>query len=284
MQVISGRINEDNMDHLQTREFLNLLDEGYGVANASRKLEIKYSDGYKVARDHGWSRKFKNKKINKKVTFGVFKQITLSLEEILERYNSGESQSSIAKSAGCSRERIRQIVIANGCQSAREKIKVRNQQIAPYVSLIKTLKKLIRKKNQAQSRVGNIKLEKDTKYWEHARQLWDQDIQIDEMCKILNMKASSFNWYIGVLRKKYGWFPNRKQFGRHRYQKASQEEKYNKIYNKYKSIIPLWNSGMTVTQICEELNVPRSFVSFGIRDLRRAGVGLVRRRSRRPKQ
>lgn len=269
----------------QLEQFLELLTDGASVAYASRAVGFEnQNQAYTVARENDWDRSMRNaKKYPNHTTPAMLRQrrITLSEEEILRRYDEGESQTSIAKDAGVSRERIRQIVTEkydrDGVLQKRCK---RKKEIAPYIDLIKTLKQVIHQKRHEEAIEARDKrlLER----WKNVRIWWAQDVPLEEIARRLNMKKGSLSWHIGCYRKRYGWFPQREMFGHHRDTKMTEEQK---LYAKYSSIIPLWNGGMTAKQISEELNVSKSYVAWGVYHLRKIGVELERRSGgKRPRE
>lgn len=90
-------------------EFDDLLKQGFTVRKASNVTGIIYGVALRRAHKIGWDKTWRSKPVRDI----VFRKIKISDEEILRKHDNGESRKSIAEDAGCSRERIRQILKQN---------------------------------------------------------------------------------------------------------------------------------------------------------------------------
>lgn len=259
---ILNKSKEANIDE-KAKEVLRIVFDGHSIKTASGRTGLHYQKCRKIAIEAGWNVSFRDKKLlNKK----GLKKSTISVEEILDRYDKGESQSSIARDAGVSRERVRQIIIENDRLGQREKSRLVKQSQAPYLNLIKVLKSILKQRKKEENK--RIRYESDLVKWQKARELWDQDVEISEMVKELKIKESNLKWYIGKLRSKYGWFPNRKPFGHHRKQVISKED----LISKNKELIQLYDQGLSYQKIGNIIGKPKSWVAYRVSKLRKFGI------------
>lgn len=184
-------------------KFDSLLVEGYTIKKASDFTGIPYASARRRAIKIGWNIKWRKKPIRDSTN----SKIKISHGEILSRYDNGECQSSIARDAGCSRERIRQIIKQNGKISALEKRRRNREKRAPFIaahaSLVIVLKSYIRKLRKEQ--INKRKKDRD-EYFKIANEMYQNGYELSEIAKYYKIKMGSLNWEIGHLRMRRGWF------------------------------------------------------------------------------
>lgn len=240
-------------------KLMELLLEGYSVSAACRELRIPYNKGYTIARQMGWTKKLRDKRVSRNPNYGLHLKMTLSEEEVVRRYENGERQTAIAKDANVSREYIRQIVKRNGCEGYHAKLERLRRENTRFVPLLRFLKAFYkRRKHEA---TLNRSYKRDFERWKEARRLWAKDVWIEEIAKRLNIEEGSLNWYIGKMRERYGWFPNREPFGHHRLVKLTEEEKKQRVYDTYAPIVPYYEQGLAQSEIAEKLGKSKPFVA-----------------------
>lgn len=250
-----------------TDRLLSMLWEGYTISAACRELNLNYNAAYRIAKKNGWSRNLRNTSVCRNSNYGEHRKTKLSEEEIFKRYDDGETLSSIGGLAGVSCEYIRQLVKRSGRESSRQKLlKLRKNKIS-FRPLIHVLRKHLRQRHREEA--PKKKYEEDLEKWQEVRLLWSQDVCIKEIAERLNIKCTSLNWYIGKLRQKYGWFPNRKYFGLHRIKKKSEAEKRQHLLEKYANVIEYYNQGLSYNEIAKKTGRTRNSLSWVIYHLRK---------------
>ena len=135
----------------------------------------------------------------------MFKKTVISEEQMIEMYRSGKSQSSIAKEAGISRERARQILVKKlGQPTGRTMLKN---------------KRIIKAKEKAQLKQQRLKnkevraLEKQQAYkdkYQHLQDMWEAGLMMKEIEEQSGISRGSLSWIIGNMRETFGWFDKRR--------------------------------------------------------------------------
>jgi Mor family transcriptional regulator len=145
-----------------------------------------------VATNIGWDFSWRKKEYRQ-----TPHNVNQNTDEILRRYDSGERQIHIAGDYRISRERVRQIIKANGRESARNKArKINEQKVRQYREMLEARRATEQQKFEDR--------------WSLARKMWDEGKKVPEIAKAYGSKEDSMWVRVCTLRKQFGWFPKRK--------------------------------------------------------------------------
>jgi transposase len=169
---------------------------------------------------------------------------------IVNLYNNGKKQHEIAKMMGITRERVRQIVIKNGCLPAKKIKAINREENKKFMPFLKLLELRIEKLNdkEIEDRRKESK-EKQMIFVNKLNKLWNEGVLLPNICKMENIKHGSLSWIIGKYRK-IGLFKKRR--------------------TNYDDIVSsLYKEGFSISEISRKINKDRNVV-YGV--LRRKGI------------
>lgn len=230
------------------------LKIGKGPALIAKELNLPYGDVYRFARSIGFNRTWRRGQFVKNSLKGVHKNLKISVDTILAMYDNGEKQIEIAKVAGCSREYIRQLINSSGRIPAREKRKKTEEMMKEIVEQNKILKNKLKEEIKLKRKL--LKKEKDELKWGKAVKMWNDGKSLAEICQEYDIKDSSLSWYIGKLRKEYGWFERRTR-------------DKNIFKDKMKIADQLWSEGKSISEIAKYYNINRNTMCWNISHARK---------------
>lgn len=127
--------------------------------------------------------------------------------DVLRRFDAGETLDSIAKRAGVSRERIRQVAEKAGRharQAGRHRTAVRRR--AKIRAAIERRQAQLPAKMK---RTAERRRKKEVRFLTVARKLWRRGQTIRAIAQVYGLTTNSMGWWIYVGRKHLRWFPHR---------------------------------------------------------------------------
>lgn len=185
------------MDEEDIRQVLAMLVAGRPKAAVGHTFGITFLKMAEVCDYIGWGLHWRIKK----QTVGA-----MTVEEVKKRYNAGETNEAIAKIAGVSRERVRQVVEREGLRPRLELIHENRMRRAAESQAEQEQKKQASRERKA------AQLAKLTEDMAEAQRLWAQGASRSEIAKAYGQNIRTMDWQIHRARKFLGpeWFPYRK--------------------------------------------------------------------------
>jgi hypothetical protein len=130
-------------------------------------------------------------------------KLKLSHDQIIGLHREGMTLVAIGSAAGCTRERIRQILQMYGESSKRQISKEMKKIKESRKNVIKVLRKIIVKKQK------EIKKQKFIEKYGHLINAWNSDVRWPDIVKISGMSERDFNWVLFRGRYVFGLFKHK---------------------------------------------------------------------------